>query len=131
MAGLSRDLFLQKSGVTVAALRSKSFNIDFSTVDVTTDDSNGYQTLLAESGKVSCGMDFAGVLNDESLMNTILSNGAMQQYDDFSLVWASGASIAATFNLTNFSINGGGSDAEVDFSGSLQSSGAYTFVAAT
>lgn len=130
MAGLSRDFILKKAGTAVASLRTKSFSIDFSPVDVTTDDSLGYQTLLAEAGKVSVGIEFGGVLGDETLFNTIMAGGATQQYADFSLEWESGATLTCTFNLANFSVNGGSSDGEVDFSGSLQSSGAYVFTPA-
>ena len=62
MAGLSRDFLLKKGAVTVASLRQKSFAIDFSSVDVTTDDSAGYQTLLTKAGKVAISVDFGGVM---------------------------------------------------------------------
>lgn len=130
MAGLSRDFLLKKNSIVVASLRQKSVSLDSSPVDVTTDDSSGYQTLLAEAGKISLSIDFGGVLGDEALMNEIMANGAMQLYTDFSLEWESGATITGDFFLQNFGISGGGSDAEVDFTGSLQSSGTYVFTPA-
>ena len=129
MAGLSRDFLLKKGAVTVASLRQKSFAIDFSSVDVTTDDSAGYQTLLSKAGKVAVSIDFGGVLGDETL-NTIMAGGDTQLYTDFTLVWESGATLACDFFLSNFGISGGSSDGEVDFSGSLASSGSYTFTPA-
>ena len=105
-------------------------SIGFSSVDVTTDDDGGYQTLLAEAGKGQIGISFGGVLGDETLMNTIMSGGMVQQYTDFELEWESGATLACTFNLEGFDINGGSSDGEVDFSGTLNSSGAWTFTPA-
>lgn len=130
MAGLSRDFLLKKGATTVASLRTKSFSIDFSPVDVTTDDSNGYQTLLTKAGKINVGVDFGGVLGDETLFNEIMAGGVTQLYTDFTLEWESGATLACDFFLSNFSTSGGGSDAEVDFSGTLQSSGIYTFTPA-
>ena len=130
MAGLSRDFLLKKGAVTVASLRQKSFSIDFSSVDVTTDDSAGYQTLLAKAGKVAVSIDFGGVLGDEALFNIIMAGGDTQLYTDFTLVWESGATLACDFFLSNFGTSGGSSDGEVDFSGSLASSGIYTFTPA-
>lgn len=130
MAGLSRDFILKKNGTPVASLRTKSFSIDFSPVDVTTDDSAGYQTLLNKAGKINVSIDFGGVLGDETLFNTIMAGGETQMYTDFELEWESGATLSCDFFLQNFGTSGGGSDAEVDFSGSLQSSGAYTFTPA-
>ena len=95
MAGLSRDFLLKKGAVTVASLRQKSFSIDFSSVDVTTDDSAGYQTLLTKAGKVAISVDFGGVMGDETLFNAIMAGGDTQLYTDFTLVFESGAIIAS------------------------------------
>ena len=121
---------LEKSGVPVGSLRSKSISIGFSSVDITTDDDNGYQKLLDTAGKAQIGISFAGVLADEELIAEIMNNRMKQQYTDFGLVFESGTRIDCVFNLEGIDISGGASDAEVDFSGTLNSSGEWTFTAA-
>tara|TARA_Y100000310_G_scaffold142034_1_gene141488 strand:- start:435 stop:827 length:393 start_codon:yes stop_codon:yes gene_type:complete len=130
MSDLGRNLLLKKNAVVIAGVRSKSMTVGVDNVDVTTDDENGYRTLLAEAGQVNLDISFDGVEKDGVLRGLMLTGGTSQQYTDFTLTWPSGDVLSGTFNLGNYDESGTYNDA-VTFSSSLQSSGAWTFTPAT
>lgn len=126
---LGRDLILKKNNVVVAAIRSKSMTVGIDNVDVTTDDENGYRTLLSEAGQVSLDLAFDGVEEDGVLRDLALSGGPNQSYTDFTLTWPNGDVLSGTFNLGGYEESGTYNDA-VTFSSSLQNSDEWTYTPA-
>jgi len=123
---LGRTLLLKKGAVIIASLKSKSFTINNEPVDVTTDDDGGYRCNLPTSGQASIDISFDGVETDGILRGLQLTGGLAQQYADFTLTWDSGDVLACAFNFTSYEESGTTTEG-ITFSGSLQSSGTWTY----
>ncbi len=135
MAGAaSRDLLVKKDNTTLAGINSKSLAIAKEPIDVTTDENNGYRTLLAEAGTKSLDISFSGVTKDTMLRTLIMTEQSMLltditiQYPAFGSQSA-GDTISGDFYFNGFTENGGGSDGAIEFDGTLQSSGEWTYTA--
>lgn len=123
---LGRTLLLKKASIVIASLKSKSFTVNNEPVDVTTDDDGGYRCNLAESGVASIDISFDGVETDGILRGLMLTGGTAQQYSDFTLTWDNGDVLASDFNFTTYEETASTAEG-ITFSGSLQSSGAWTY----
>jgi TP901-1 family phage major tail protein len=128
-AELGRELILNKNAAPVAGLRTKGLSFNSEPVDVTTDDDNGYRTLLAEAGQVSLDISFDGIEKDAVLRDLYLAGGTTQQYTDFDLAWPDGSTLTGNFNITAYEETGTYNDA-ITFTCSLQSSGTWTYTPA-
>ena len=134
MAGASRDLIIEKNDVRIAGINSKSMSIAKEAIDVTTDEDNGYRTLLAEAGTKTLDISFSGVTKDLALRTLIMTEQS-QLYTDITLtfppvgVQSAGDVISGSFYFTSMSETGGSSDGAVEFDGALQSSGVWTYTA--
>ncbi len=126
---LGRTLLLKKNSVIIASLKSKSFTVNSEPVDVTTDDDGGYRCNLPESGLTNIDISFDGVETDGILRGLMLSGGLNQQYTDFTLTWDNGDLLACDFNFTSYEESASTSEG-ITFSGSLQSSGEWTYTVA-
>ena len=128
MAKSSGRLYLvQKNGATIAAVRSKSLTIDNAAIDVTNDDSNGFQTFLADTFATrSMSLEVSGVLDGDVLFDAATAiNAENSHFDDLTIVRPNGEVVAATFILQNYSETGS-HDGAVEFSASLVRSGQHT-----
>jgi predicted secreted protein len=127
---LGRGLILTKNALPIAGLRTKGLSFNSEPVDVTTDEDDGFRCLLAEAGQASSDISFDGIEKDAVLRDLYLAGGTMQQYTDFIFTWPDGATLAGTFNITAYEQSGTYNDA-ITFSGSMQSSGEWTYTPAT
>lgn len=133
MAGhSSRDLTIDWDSVTIANVQSKSFSVNAEPVDVTTDDDNGWRTLLDDPGVRSLEVTVGGIADDEAVLADIMAASDLTLAMSISLP-SSGTdgTLAGTFFVTSFENNGGSSDGSVEFSATFQSSGAVTYTAST
>lgn len=136
MAGgaASRDLLIKKGSTRIAGINSKSIAIAKEAIDVTVDEDNGYRTLLDAAGTKTLDISFSGVFNDDTLLN-ISADEVSQLLTDITIEFppigaqATGATFSGDFWLNGMTINGGGSDGAIEFDGTLQSSGEWTFTA--
>ena len=134
-AGSGRNLKLQRSidggltYVTVAGIRTKSFTIGMEPIDVTTDDSNAWRTLLAEPGNRTIDCSGSGVSEDDSFLALVLASTASVVLEDMQLLLPSGAKIALSMAITSYAATGEYQGAET-FEISFQSSGVPEFTAA-
>ena len=136
MAGgaASRDLLIKKGATRIAGITSKDLAIGKEAIDVTTDEDNGYRTLLDVAGTKTLDMNISGVFNNDVLLN-IAADEVSQLLTDITIEFppigaqVTGASFSGDFWLNGTTINGGGSDGAIEFSGTLQSSGEWTFTA--
>jgi predicted secreted protein len=55
---LGRGLILTKNAIPVAGIRTKGLSFNSESIDMTTDDGDGFRYLLAESGQASLDKDF-------------------------------------------------------------------------
>lgn len=75
MAGFNgRELTLDWNATTLVGVRSKTVSMTNDMVDVTTDDDNGWRTLLADPGLKSVEVTASGVTSDEVLIAEYYSN---------------------------------------------------------
>lgn len=132
--GASRDLLIEKNNTAIAGVNSKSIAIAKEPIDITTDEDNGYRTLLSEAGTKSLDISFSGVTKDTLLRSLIMTEQSMLltditiQYPKYGAQTA-GDTISGDFYFNGFTENGGGSDGAVEFDGTLQSSGEWTYTA--
>ena len=133
MADNGRDLKIQLSAdggttyTTIASVRSKGFAGAAEAVDVTTDDANGWRTLLANPATRSVDLSVSGVTEDNDLKAAFFAGSYALQ--DAQLLYANGDKVTGSFFLSSLSDNGEHTGS-VTFEASLQSSGPVTFTAA-
>ena len=134
MAGASRDIIVKKGAVRLAGINSKSMSIAKEAIDITTDEDNGYRTLLATAGTKTLDLSFSGVTKDLVLRQLIIVEQS-QLYTDITLelppvgAQTTGDTISGDFYFNSLSESGGASDGVIEFDGALQSSGAWTYTA--
>jgi len=132
MAAASRDIIVNKGATRIAGITSTSIAIGKEAIDITTDEDNGYRTLLDVAGTKTLDISFSGVLKDSVILN-IAGAEVSQLLTDIDLELApiagetTGATFSGDFWLNGYTVNGGGSDGAIEFDGTLQSSGAWTF----
>lgn len=68
-----RSFIVQRNGVNVAGVRTKSISINGSPIDVTSDDDDGVRKLLDQPGQVDVSISVAGILLDDTLAQESLS----------------------------------------------------------
>ncbi|MBL4612138.1 MAG: hypothetical protein JKY91_00185 [Emcibacter sp.] len=130
----SRDLLVEKNNVTLLGINSKSISIAKEPIDITTDEDNGYRTLLAQAGTKSLDISFSGVTKD-TLLRALVMTEQSQLLTDISIQYppygaqAAGDTITGDFYFNGFTENGGGSDGAIEFDGTLQSSGPWVYTA--
>lgn len=134
MANISRDLLIKKGSTRLAGINSKSIAVAKEAIDITTDEDNGFRTLAEEAGTKTLDISFSGVTKDAVLRGLIMTGGS-QLYTDLTIEYpplgsqTTGDSITGDFYLNGLTENGGGSDGAIEFDGTLQSSGEWTFTA--
>lgn len=135
MAGASRDLLVKKDSTVIAGINSKSMAVAKEPIDITTDDDNGYRTLLSVAGTKTLDISFSGVTKDVLMRGLILTEQS-QLLTDITLEFPKDGSQASTgdvisgdFYFNGFSETGGGSDGAIEFDGTFQSSGPWTYTA--
>jgi TP901-1 family phage major tail protein len=126
MAENGRALTINWKSVTLAGVRTRGHTLSNELVDVTSDDSNGWQTFLATPGMRSVEISVGGITENQALIADFysgLANGAMV----VNLPTTTGTA-TGTFVLESFSETGE-HDGAVEFEATFRSSGAVTFAA--
>lgn len=127
-ANIGRNLLLKTGTTVIAGLRTKGVSVNGEPIDVTTDDDSGYRTLLAEAGQMALDISFDGVTKDNELRQAMLADTTLT-LAGVTIEYPNGDSITGTFLLVSLEETGTYNDA-VTFSGSLQSSGQWTYTPA-
>jgi len=127
---IGRDLLIQiDTGggyTTIAAVRTKSVSINNEPVDITSDDSDAWRTLLAEPGSRSMDMSISGLTTDEVLMDIITTGTSSYALSDYKIVYPDTSVHTGDFFLASLSRTGEYNGA-VTFEASLQSSGEVVY----
>lgn len=123
---LGRKLIVSRDGQPIANLRTKSLSINNETVDVTDDDSSGWQEYLDEPGQIGVSWSVDGVLANDTLRQEALSKTLIKAN---TITFADGATMTGSFILSSYSEDHGYNEAGT-FSGEMQSSGAITYTPA-
>lgn len=128
MSGASgRALQIKWDSVTLVGVRTKGWTATADLVDVTTDDDNGWRTLLATPGLKSVEVTVGGISSDQVLINEFF-NGTGETLTG-ELPTTTGT-ISGTFYLSSFEQTGE-HDGAVEFSATFMSSGAVAYTAGT
>lgn len=126
---LGRTLKILKNSIVIAGIQTKSISFNSEPIDITTDDDNGYRTILAEGGETMVEISFDGIEKDSVLRDLWVAGGLSQLYTDITLEWDDGSTLACDFFIPSYEETGSYKD-KITFSSSLQSSGAYVYVPA-
>lgn len=122
-----RKLLIKKGGTVIAGVTQKSLTINHGTIDITTDDDNGYKKYLADAADHSLELSISGVAVAEVLRKIGLLSGVTNTYlTDITVVWPDGDTLACDFILSSYEESGQSGD-KVTFSCKLSSSGSWTF----
>ncbi len=130
---VGRDLIFEfPTGTKIASVRTKSFTVDSSAIDVTTDDDSGIRTLLEEPGQHQIDLSVEGLLANDDLMQQIVDGTLFIQNLTIKLPFTfttTQATIVGDFRFNNFEASGEYQDS-ITFTATLQSTGTFTFTAA-
>ena len=133
-AAASRDLIIKKNAIRWLGITSKGVSIAKEAIDITSDEDNGYRTLLDDVGSKTLDISFSGVTKDTTIRTLINTDGS-QLYTDITVEFppvgsqTAGDTISGSFFLNSVSETGGDSNGTISFDGALQSSGEWTYTA--
>jgi TP901-1 family phage major tail protein len=135
MAGFNgRALTIDESSTTLVGIRTRGFSITNDHVDVTTDDDNGWRTLLADPGLRSVEVTLSGITSDEVLLAEIMAATVAEATIDINLPTGTAGGIttpgklAGSFFVSSYEQTGEHDDA-VEFSATFMSDGAIVYTA--
>jgi len=127
-----RNLIIGRTGPTytaIASVSSKSVEVSNSGVDVTTDDSTGWQTMLPEPGTRVVNLSISGVADDtdETLLDAIMLGTSSIVLEDIQVKFDGGGTgktaLTGDFQFSSISFSGE-KDGAVGFEATMTSSGA-------
>ncbi len=122
-------VFEYPTGTKIASVRTKSFTVDSSAIDVTTDDDAGIRTLLEEPGQHQIDLSVDGLLANSRLLKEIIDGTNFIQNLTIVLPFAfatTPATIVGDFRFNNYEQSGEYTDA-IAFTATMQSTGIFTF----
>lgn len=125
-ANVGRNLKINRGSTAIAGIRAKTITANGEPIDVTTDDENGFRTLLSDPAVRSIDISFEGVTKDNELRQVLLTGATTLLLTDINIDYPNGDTLTGDFYFNNLEETGNYNDA-VQFSGSLQSSGEWTY----
>lgn len=135
MAGFNgRALTIDESTTTLVGVRTRGFTVSNEHVDVTTDDDNGWRTLLATPGLRSVEVTVGGITQDEILLAEIMAASISAAVIDINLPTGTAGGVvtpgklAGSFFVSSYEQTGE-HDGAAEFSATLMSTGAVTYTA--
>lgn len=130
MAGANgRALTIDWDSTTLVGVRTKGYTITNDYVDVTTDDDDGWRTLLADPGLRSVEATTGGISSDQVLIAEMMKSNITGEPLTIQLPTTTGT-LAGTFLCSSFEQTGE-HDGAVEFSATFMSSGVVTYTAGT
>lgn len=119
---LGREVTIKDSVGTLICegITSKGFEVSNEGIDITSDDSSGWQTFMSQPGQKAISMSIEGVFTDSTLKTQALSATDIKLEDV--QVYDGTTTLTGDFVITAYSNSGDMADA-VRFSATLQSSG--------
>ena len=130
MAGTNgRNLTIDWASTTLVGVRSKGYTITNDYVDVTTDDDDGWRTLLADPGLRAVETTVAGISSDQVLIADMMAGTVVGKTLTSNLPTTTGT-LSGTFLCSSFE-QSGEHDGAVEFSATFMSSGVVTYTAGT
>lgn len=130
MAGANgRALTIDWDAVTLVGVRTKGYTFTNDMVDVTTDDDDGWRTLLADPGLRAMEVTVGGISSDQVLIAEVTKASITGETLTVQLPTTTGT-LAGLFFISSFEQTGE-HDGAVEFSATFMSSGVITYTAGT
>ena len=126
-AFVGRKATITKGATPIAAIRTRTVSINNEPVDITSDDDNGFRTLLQDPGTKTLDLSIEGVAKDATLLTSVMSTSDI--IETLSILFPTIGTIAGDFVVASFEVAAPYNEAAT-FTASLQSSGAFTFTPA-
>lgn len=125
MAGYAgRDIDFEWNSAAILGVREKGITLNGEPINVTSDEDNGWQLLLANiSAEDSVEISLSGVIKDERLRTDWFARTRTRTAE---ITYPTGSVLTGTFMLSSYSESGPYNDATT-FEATLMSSGAVTF----
>lgn len=123
---VGRDVTLEKDGTKVAALQSKSITINNEAIDVTSDDDDGFMTLLGDSGTRSIEISAEGFVADDTLIAASVGGTALIK--EYTINLGTLGTIVGDFRLNEVEV-GAEHDEATSISLTIQSTGEFNYTA--
>lgn len=112
---------------TLVGVRTKGYTVTNDYVDVTTDDDDGWRTLLADPGLRSVEVTVSGISSDQVLLGDIMSANVAAKSLHVEFPTTTG-NLTGNFLISSFE-QSGEHDGAVEFSATFMSTGAVTYTA--
>jgi predicted secreted protein len=112
--------------VEIGGVREKGIELNGEAIDITSDDDNGWRTLLTVPAENQINISLSGVSKDDTLKTDWFAGNRTKQA---TITFADGGTIVGTFYLATYSETGTYNEATV-FEASIQSSGVIVFTPA-
>ena len=126
-AATGRALVIKRDGTKIGAVVSKSISINNEPIDTSNDDDLGFRTLMEDSGTRSVDISVEGVLKTDALLIDAADPATTALIEAADIVFPSGLILRGDFRLNGIEVSGE-SAGRVQFSGTLQSTGAWTLI---
>lgn len=123
-----RKVALTIGGVGSIPIQTKGLSVSKEGVDVTSDTSDGWTTLLAEAGNSSIELTFSGVVENLSLLMSVMTNTSCIYA--CTLTYPDGSVVSGDFFFGSYSDTGETKTAYT-FEATMSSSGEVKFTAGT
>ncbi|CAB4157261.1 COG5437 Predicted secreted protein [uncultured Caudovirales phage] len=114
---------------TLVGVRSRGYTVTNDYVDVTTDDDNGWRTLLSNPGLRSMEVTVSGISSDQVLIGEIMAANVASRTLEVEFPITTGK-LAGSFLVSSFE-QSGEHDGAVEFSATFMSNGVVTYTAGT
>jgi len=118
-----------ESFTTIGGAKLVGFAFAGENVDIMDKDDDGWQTLLADAGKKSVTLNIQGVFKDSASEVTVRAMAIAQSIDNYEIHFATGDNFSGAFKWSGIDYSGA-EVGELQYSGSLASSGVIAFTAA-
>ena len=130
MPASGRSMYMEKSGSKVAGIRNLSYNYSFEGIDISSADDNGRRKFLSgEAGNETLDFNLEGISKDAIFRAIALNPAVSKMLTDITVFLEEGDSVTGDFLFGNFSETGSYNEA-ITFTGTLQSSGDWTYTPA-
>jgi len=128
---VGRKLKLKKNATVLAGIRTKTLSYSGESIDLTSDEDLGKRLLDADAAQEQIDISFDGIAKDATLRDLVLGSSSKLLEDitlEFPVITSgnTAATLAGDFRLTGYEEGGTYNDA-ITFSGTLESSGDWTY----
>lgn len=122
-AQTGRSVAFRWNAGQVLGVREKALSINGEVINISSDEDNGWQTLLADPGEKSVTIGLSGVTKDRTLKNDFFNNNTIRPV---TYTYSDGSVISGNFKLASYNEGTPYNDA-VSFDADLQSTGVVTW----